>query len=186
MGHLKSLIAPLGPEYTWVLGFDGSGAQDVFRVPVALSGNHRVIYIFTCLQRWVRTRKQKEWIVEVLDVYSVFFRTPVVPWHGDGSGVNVLLVLHLQAKLQSFRCGNVCAPRKQNTSRPLRPGYMDWPKLKRLRFRHPLTLERIQADLETFAISYGIRTHIDQMTASSCVDNEPDESQMRTFSAQLE
>ena len=71
----------------------------MFGVPVALSGNHRVIYIFTCLQRWIRTRKQKEWIVGVLDVYSVFFQTPVVPRHGGGSGGNVLLMLRLQAKL---------------------------------------------------------------------------------------
>ena len=60
------------------------------------------------------------------------------------------------------------------------------PKLKRLQFRAPSDIERIQADLKTFAISYGIRTHIDQMTASSCVDNESGESQMRTSRAQLE
>jgi len=123
--------------------------------------------------------QKKEWIVEVLDVYSVFIWTPVVPWHGDG-----FVLLMLSSSSQASMRKRV--PRKQNTSRRLAQDYMDWPKLKRLRFRHPLTLERIQADLETFAISYGIRTHIDQMTASSCVDNEPDESQMRTFSAQLE
>lgn len=69
---------------------------------------------------------------------------------------------------------------------PLSLGTWIGPKLKRLQFRASSDIERIQADLETFAISYGIRTHLDQMTASSCVDNEPGESQMRTFRAQLE
>jgi hypothetical protein len=93
---------------------------------------------------------------------------------------------HLQAKLQSFHCENEREPRKTKYVTPLSLDTWIGPKLKRLQFRAPSDIERIQADLETFAISYGIRTHLDQMTASSCVDNEPGESQMRTFRAQLE
>ena len=84
----------------------------------------------------------------------------------------------LVAKTSASRADKYVTPRSR--------GYMDWPKLKRLQFSTLLTIERIQADLETFAISYGIRTHINQMTASSRIDNEPDDSQMRTFSAPLE
>jgi hypothetical protein len=66
---------------------------------------------------------KKEWIVEALNDYSVFFRAPVVPWHGGGSRVNVLLMLHLQAKLQKlFGAENVCEPRKQKYVTPLSPG----------------------------------------------------------------
>jgi hypothetical protein len=93
---------------------------------------------------------------------------------------------HLQAKLQS-----ICLRKRARAARtkyvtPLSLDTGVGPKLKRLQFRASSDIERIQADLKTFAISHGIRTHIDQMTASSCVDNEPGESQMRTFRAQLE
>jgi hypothetical protein len=149
----------------------------VFGVPVALSGNHRVIDLFTCLQRWVRTRKQKRMDSRGTQCLQrlLLGSGRSVAWWRIWSQCTINASSSSQAS-KSFQCGNVCEPRKQNTSRRLARDNMDWPKLKRLRFRHPLTLERIQADLETFAISYGIRTHIDRMAASSCVDNEPDES----------
>jgi hypothetical protein len=149
----------------------------MFGVPVALSGNHHVIYIFTCLRRWVRTRKQKK-----MNSGNSMFTASSFGLRSFRGIVTDLestyyLMLHLPSQAsKAFHCGNKCEPRKQNTSRRLVPGLHGLAEAKRLRFRRPLTLERIQADPKTFAISYGIRTHIDRMAASSCVDNEPDES----------